>query len=55
MNGPTDGASGSALIGLLVVIVVEVTHRLLPPGTHFRFMDRFLRKNDEVEVEEKES
>lgn len=49
MTGPTDGANGSALIGLLVVIVVEVTHRLFPPGTHFRFMDRFLTRNNPKE------
>ena len=47
MTGLADGANGSALIGLLVIIVMEITHHLLPRGTHFKFMDRFLSKDQE--------
>jgi hypothetical protein len=39
----------SALVGLLVLIAAEIVHRLLPPGTHFRFMDRFLTTDDDQE------
>ena len=46
MTAGTDGASGSALIGLLVIVAMEIVHRLLPPGTHFRFMDRYLAHDD---------
>lgn len=36
-----------ALIGLAVYFGMRLVDRLLPPDTHFRFMDRFLRKDKE--------
>ena len=40
-----SGDSWAALIGIGVYFALRVIDRLLPPDTHFGFMDRLLRRN----------
>lgn len=40
-----------ALVGLAVYFGMRMIDRLLPPGTHFGFMDRFLLKDKETDDE----
>lgn len=40
------------LIGLLVYFLMRLIDRLLPEDTHFKFMERWMRKNKDPEVDQ---
>lgn len=43
-----------ALVGLAVYLGMRLIDRLLPTGTHFKFVERWLTKNHTKEIESKE-
>lgn len=44
----------AALIGIGTYVALRLIDRMLPSGTHFKFVERWLTKNHTKEIESKE-
>ena len=43
-----------AIVGVIVYFGMKLVDHLLPPDTHFKFVERWLTKNHTKEIESKE-